>query len=63
MLRTIIILILFILSISGLAQNNFDKYFTDNVLRFDAKLAGNNETTVVYPAGVKEYYVLRWIAE
>jgi len=36
------------------AQNNFEKYFTDRVLRFDFMLAGNNKKTVVYPVGMKE---------
>jgi len=54
MLRTIIILILFSFSISGMAQNNFDKYFTDKVLRFDLMLAGNSHKKVVYPTGIKE---------
>ncbi|MFZ0282924.1 MAG: M64 family metallopeptidase [Bacteroidales bacterium] len=38
----------------ALAQNNFEKYFTDKVLRLDFMLAGNFQKTVVYPAGMKE---------
>ncbi len=38
----------------ALGQNNFEKYFTDKVLRFDFMLAGNYQKTVVYPAGMKE---------
>ncbi len=38
----------------ALAQNNFEKYFTDKVLRLDFMLAGNYQKTVVYPAGMKE---------
>ena len=53
-MRTIISFILFSCSISGLAQNSFDKYFTDKVLRFDFMLAGNSQKTVVYPVGMKE---------
>ncbi len=37
-----------------MAQNDFDKYFTDKVLRFDYMLAGNSQKTVVYPVGMKE---------
>lgn len=36
------------------AQNNFDKYFNDKVLRFDFMLAGNYEKTFVYPVEIKE---------
>ncbi len=35
-------------------QNNYDKYFTDKVLRFDYMLAGNSTKTTVYPVGMKE---------
>ena len=38
----------------GTAQNNFEKFFTDKVLRFDFMLAGNFQKTVVYPVGMKE---------
>lgn len=37
-----------------MAQNSFDRYFTDKVLRFDFLLAGNSQKTIVYPAGLKE---------
>jgi hypothetical protein len=37
-----------------MAQNDFDKYFTNKVLRFDYMLAGNSQKTVVYPVGMKE---------
>ena len=53
-MRTIISLILFSVSITLTAQDNFDKYFTDKVLRFDFMLAGNRKTTSVYPVGMKE---------
>ncbi len=46
---------------SVIAQDNFDKYFTGKVLRFDYMLAGNNDKTVVYPVGMKEEPVLRRI--
>lgn len=53
-MRTIISIILFIVSISLQAQDSFDKYFTDKVLRFDFMLAGNSRDTKVYPVGMKE---------
>jgi hypothetical protein len=53
-MRTIIILILFISTLSLSAQSSFEKYFTDKVLRFDFMLAGNNQETVVYPLTMKE---------
>jgi hypothetical protein len=53
-MRTFISFILFGFSITGQAQNNFDKYFSDKVLRFDFMLAGNSQKTVVYPVGMKE---------
>jgi len=53
-MRTIISFILFIFSISLQAQDSFDKYFTDKVLRFDFMLAGNSQNTKVYPVGMKE---------
>ncbi len=53
-MKTILIFILFGWSATGLAQNNFDKYFYDKVLRFDFMLAGNNLETHVYPVGLRE---------
>jgi len=53
-MRTIILFILFACTISGNAQNSFDKFFINKVLRFDFILAGNIHETVVYPASVKE---------
>jgi hypothetical protein len=53
-MRTIVILILFGISIPGPAQESFDKYFTDKVLRFDYMLAGNSQKTSVYPVDMKE---------
>lgn len=47
------ILIVFLsLTVSG--QVNFTDYFTDKTLRFDFLLAGNNETTIAYPVGMRE---------
>jgi hypothetical protein len=47
--------ILFIcLPINATAQNQFDRYFTEKVLRFDYMLAGNSTKTTVYPVGMKE---------
>ena len=53
-MRPIILSVFLSLSIPLIAQNNFDKYFTDKVLRFDFMLAGNREITFVYPVGMKE---------
>jgi len=53
-MRTIFLFILFSVSLSVRAQNNFDKYFTNKVLRFDFMLAGNSQKTLVYPVGMKE---------
>jgi hypothetical protein len=53
-MRTIFLVILLTISLSISASNNFDKYFTDKVLRFDFMLAGNNLKTLVYPVGMKE---------
>jgi len=53
-MRTFIIFLLTSLSVVTMAQNDFDKYFTDKVLRFDYILAGNWQKTTVYPLGMKE---------
>jgi IgA Peptidase M64/Peptidase M64 N-terminus len=53
-MRTIISFILFSASIIVSAQESFNKYFTDKVLRFDFMLAGNSQKTSVYPVGMKE---------
>jgi hypothetical protein len=53
-MRTIISFILFGLSLITPAQGSFEKYFTDKVLRFDFMLAGNSQTTSVYPVGMKQ---------
>jgi hypothetical protein len=53
-MRTIISFILFSALITVSAQEGFNKYFTDKVLRFDFMLAGNSEKTAVYPVGLKE---------
>jgi hypothetical protein len=53
-MKTFISFILFIASLALSGQNNFDKYFTNKVLRFDFMLAGNNQKTLVYPVGMKE---------
>jgi hypothetical protein len=53
-MRTILLCILFCCSISAPAQNGFNNYFTDKVLRFDFMLAGNNLNTTVYPVAMKE---------
>ena len=53
-MRTIISFILFCAAITVSAQESFNKYFTDKVLRFDFMLGGNSEKTTVYPVGMKE---------
>jgi hypothetical protein len=53
-MRTIISFILFSALITVSAQEGFNKYFTDKVLRFDFMLAGNSEKIAVYPVGLKE---------
>jgi len=42
------------LAVNSGAQDHFDKYFSDKVLRFDFMLAGNSAKTTVYPVGMKE---------
>jgi len=42
------------LTVNSGAQDHFDKYFSDKVLRFDFMLAGNSAKTTVYPVGMKE---------
>jgi hypothetical protein len=53
-MRTIISIILFVVSLTIQGQNNFDKFFSDKVLRFDFMLSGNNRETSVYPVGMKQ---------
>jgi hypothetical protein len=53
-MRTIISIILFSVALTIQAQSNFDKYFTDKVLRFDFMFAGNSQKTTVYPVGMKQ---------
>jgi hypothetical protein len=53
-MRTIVFFILFSVTVNMAGQPQFDKYFTDKVLRFDFMLAGNSRKTVVYPVAMKE---------
>lgn len=53
-MRTIIPFILFALAAQLSAQENYDRYFTEKVLRYDFLLSGNSQKTLVYPAGMKE---------
>jgi len=53
-MRIIPFLIIACFPASVQAQDNFNKYFTGKVLRFDYMFAGNNVKTVVYPVGMKE---------
>jgi hypothetical protein len=51
-ISALVLFICFSAAVRG--QSNFDKYFTDKVLRFDYMLAGNSQKTTVYPIGMKE---------
>ena len=53
-MRTIAMFVLFSITLNSTAQEIFDKYFTDKVLRFDFMLAGNSQKTMLYPAGIKQ---------
>jgi hypothetical protein len=53
-MKTIISVILLSLTISLSAQDNYSKYFTDKVLRFDFMFAGNSQKTTVFPVGMKQ---------
>ncbi len=53
-MRSLATLLLFIWAVSTSAQNNFERYFTGKVLRFDFMLAGNSKKTEVFPIGMKE---------
>lgn len=53
-MRTSFLYLLITLSIPGMAQQSYDKYFTDKVLRFDFMFSGNSQKTIVYPVGLKE---------
>ena len=45
---------LFLLAMSVQAQVEFDDHFTDCTMRFDFMMAGNSETTKVYPVSFRE---------
>jgi hypothetical protein len=53
-MRTILLAIFIVFSSSLTGQVRFNTYFTDKVLRFDFMFAGNSETTIVYPVGMKQ---------
>jgi hypothetical protein len=53
-MRTIMLLVLFASAAPLGAQEIYNKYFTEKVLRYDFLLSGNSQKTVVYPAGMKE---------
>ena len=48
------VIALFLLAISVQAQVVFDEHFTDRTMRFDFMMAGNSETTKVYPVSFRE---------
>jgi hypothetical protein len=52
-MRAIVSIILYGMTLCLTAQDTFEKYFTDKVLRFDFMLAGNSEKTSVFPVGMK----------
>ncbi|TFH38333.1 MAG: peptidase M64 [Bacteroidia bacterium] len=47
-------IILLILPVTLLSQISFNEYFTDKTLRFDFLLAGDSETTIAYPVGMRQ---------
>ena len=53
-MRTTLLFAYLACSITVSAQIDFNKYFTDKVLRFDFMLAGSAHKTLVYPVGMKE---------
>ena len=53
-MKRLLILILAGLPLAGLSQTAFETYFMDKTMRFDFILAGNNTTTKVFPANIKE---------
>lgn len=53
-MRPLAFLFLAFISASVTAQTDFDRYFSDKVLRIDFMFAGNSEKTLVYPVGMKE---------
>ena len=53
-MRIMVSILLIFCTLAVKSQNDFSKYFTDKVLRFDFMLAGNSHNTTVYPAGMKE---------
>ena len=54
MIRKTILPVLLFCSLALSGQTDFDRYFTDKVLRFDFMFAGDSRKTTVYPAGMKE---------
>jgi len=53
-MRIFLALILILWTLASRGQSNYEKYFTDKVLRFDYMLAGNSQKTLVYPVAMKE---------
>jgi hypothetical protein len=53
-MKTFISVILFSVTIGLSGQDNFNKYFTEKVLRFDFMFAGNSQKISVFPVGLKE---------
>jgi hypothetical protein len=53
-MRSFPVISLFLLAMSLQAQVVFDDHFTDRTMRFDFMMAGNSETTKVYPVSFRE---------
>ena len=53
-MRSVSVFSLLLLALSLQAQVVFDDYFTDRTMRFDFMMAGNSETTRVYPVSFRE---------
>lgn len=53
-MRSLSLFSLLILALSMQAQVVFDDHFTDRTMRFDFMMAGNSETTRVYPVSFRE---------
>ncbi len=53
-MKTFAPVLILLATINLTTQNTFDRYFIRKVLRFDFMLAGNFNSTKVYPVGLKE---------
>lgn len=53
-MRYFFLVIILLSSVDLKSQDNFSKYFTGSVLRFDFMFSGNSEKTIVYPVIMKQ---------